>query len=190
MLYQLSYIGPQTPLSAIAFNSQQPDSLHTVVSPVRLSRIVPVQPGLHREQCQNRKRRHANPLVRNCRVRQQSENDERRKCNRQPTHWIPRKLTLGISAETHALKSWCTGKDSNLRTSLGGTDLQSVGFNHSPTCAETAQASAPNRERSRPDSPLRGCTNAEWPCRLRNSENQEWSAHTRARKITTLRKNS
>src|SRR5208337_2861850 len=35
------------------------------------------------------------------------------------------------------LKSWCTGKDSNLRTSLGGTDLQSVGFNHSPTCAET-----------------------------------------------------
>jgi hypothetical protein len=79
-------------------------------------------------------------------------------------------------------KSWCTGKDSNLRTSLGGTDLQSVGFNHSPTCAETAQASAPNRERSRPDSPLRGCTNAEWPCRLRYSENQEWRAHTRARK--------
>ena len=37
---------------------------------------------------------------------------------------------------------WCTGKDSNLRTSLGGTDLQSVGFNHSPTCAETAQAFA------------------------------------------------
>ena len=28
------------------------------------------------------------------------------------------------------------GKDSNLRTSLGGTDLQSVGFNHSPTCAK------------------------------------------------------
>jgi hypothetical protein len=34
-------------------------------------------------------------------------------------------------------ESWCTGKDSNLRTSLGGTDLQSVGFNHSPTCAKT-----------------------------------------------------
>src|SRR5262249_2346789 len=32
---------------------------------------------------------------------------------------------------------WCTGKDSNLRTSLGGTDLQSVGFNHSPTCANS-----------------------------------------------------
>ena len=37
-----------------------------------------------------------------------------------------------------ANKIWCTGKDSNLRTSLGGTDLQSVGFNHSPTCADTA----------------------------------------------------
>ena len=35
------------------------------------------------------------------------------------------------------LNHWCTGKDSNLRTSLGGTDLQSVGFNHSPTCAKT-----------------------------------------------------
>src|SRR5208282_4917181 len=34
------------------------------------------------------------------------------------------------------LNFWCTGKDSNLRTSLGGADLQSAGFNHSPTCAE------------------------------------------------------
>ena len=32
---------------------------------------------------------------------------------------------------------WWTGKDSNLRTSQGGTDLQSVGFNHSPTCPKT-----------------------------------------------------
>ena len=33
-------------------------------------------------------------------------------------------------------KCWCTGEDSNLRTSQGGADLQSAGFNHSPTCAE------------------------------------------------------
>ena len=39
-----------------------------------------------------------------------------------------------LQSQTHS-KLWCTGKDSNLRTSLGGTDLQSVGFNHSPTCA-------------------------------------------------------
>src|SRR5579863_1693981 len=55
-----------------------------------------------------------------------------------------KKSRLGISPAgsrfAHArrrLNLWCTGKDSNLRTSLGGTDLQSVGFNHSPTCAET-----------------------------------------------------
>jgi hypothetical protein len=44
-----------------------------------------------------------------------------------------------VAATTHArltAQLWCTGEDSNLRTSLGGTDLQSVGFNHSPTCAE------------------------------------------------------
>jgi hypothetical protein len=41
------------------------------------------------------------------------------------------------------MNHWCTGEDSNLRTSLGGTDLQSVGFNHSPTCAKTAELSAP-----------------------------------------------
>ena len=40
------------------------------------------------------------------------------------------------SRPQNASNSWCTGKDSNLRTSLGGTDLQSVGFNHSPTCAK------------------------------------------------------
>jgi hypothetical protein len=40
-----------------------------------------------------------------------------------------------LSAVQLKPRLWCTGKDSNLRTSLGGTDLQSVGFNHSPTCA-------------------------------------------------------
>ena len=44
---------------------------------------------------------------------------------------------------------WCTGKDSNLRTSLGGTDLQSVGFNHSPTCAQTAGRSRRRASSSR-----------------------------------------
>jgi hypothetical protein len=55
----------------------------------------------------------------------------------------PSQKTLGIRQRAPAsltpakrLKYWCTGKDSNLRTSLGGTDLQSVGFNHSPTCAK------------------------------------------------------
>ena len=54
-----------------------------------------------------------------------------------------RELLPGDSLLRHPLRKslrtsdhWCTGKDSNLRTSLGGTDLQSVGFNHSPTCAK------------------------------------------------------
>src|SRR5882724_8796666 len=41
-----------------------------------------------------------------------------------------------LSPSASLAQHWCTGKDSNLRTSLGGTDLQSVGFNHSPTCAK------------------------------------------------------
>jgi hypothetical protein len=47
------------------------------------------------------------------------------------------------SCPQSASNSWCTGKDSNLRTSLGGTDLQSVGFNHSPTCAKTPSLPGP-----------------------------------------------
>jgi hypothetical protein len=117
---------------------------------------MPMQPRLHRKQGQDRKRHHADSLVRNCCVRQQSKNDERRKRNPQAVHSIPRIASLGtFSPRISHRNSWCTGKDSNLRTSLGGTDLQSVGFNHSPTCAETAQASAPHRS-SCPDSPLWG----------------------------------
>src|SRR5580692_13035675 len=48
---------------------------------------------------------------------------------------VPRMQPSLMRNESH--QSWCTGKDSNLRTSQGGTDLQSVGFNHSPTCAKT-----------------------------------------------------
>jgi hypothetical protein len=47
-------------------------------------------------------------------------------------------LALIFSPQTQPAsraKIWCTGKDSNLRTSQGGADLQSAGFNHSPTCA-------------------------------------------------------
>src|SRR5215469_3989292 len=53
--------------------------------------------------------------------------------------------------------TWCTGEDSNLRTSLGGTDLQSVGFNHSPTCARqllAANTSLEQRLRQQAHSPL------------------------------------
>src|SRR5207237_8144144 len=69
--------------------------------------------------------------------------------------------TLGISAAgsrssqragTHShpqdASIWCTGKDSNLRTSQGGADLQSAGFNHSPTCAISGEHRAASVEQS------------------------------------------
>src|ERR1700730_2656127 len=53
-----------------------------------------------------------------------------------PTPPKRRKLPARALIFLPQLNSWCTGKDSNLRTSQGGADLQSAGFNHSPTCAE------------------------------------------------------
>src|SRR5437667_12633213 len=54
---------------------------------------------------------------------------------------LPRSHTRSTQWTDDSLESvhsneWCTGEDSNLRTSQGGADLQSAGFNHSPTCAE------------------------------------------------------
>ena len=46
------------------------------------------------------------------------------------------------------LREWWTGKDSNLRTSQGGADLQSAGFNHSPTCAISGEHRATSVEQS------------------------------------------
>ena len=42
--------------------------------------------------------------------------------------WIP-------AVFRHAANFWCTGEDSNLRTSLGRADLQSAAINRSATCA-------------------------------------------------------
>jgi hypothetical protein len=35
---------------------------------------------------------------------------------------------------------WCTGEDSNLRSSQGAADLQSAAINHSATCAEMCRS--------------------------------------------------
>jgi hypothetical protein len=53
-------------------------------------------------------------------------------------HARPGAMEAALRSPRWTAQLWCTGKDSNLRTSLGGADLQSAGFNHSPTCAETA----------------------------------------------------
>ena len=43
-------------------------------------------------------------------------------------------------------KIWCTGEDSNLRSSQGAADLQSAAINHSATCAHSTELS-PRKKR-------------------------------------------
>jgi hypothetical protein len=109
------------------------------------------QPTLHRKHCQDRQSDAANLAVADREPRQNSQCSVSDQCSgqaihpsnslRQQIHTTPFGISPAGSAFAHARQTaqliWCTGKDSNLRTSLGGTDLQSVGFNHSPTCAKT-----------------------------------------------------
>jgi hypothetical protein len=93
-----------------------------------MQRIFTAHPALEREQSKNQQCRPPDPEIAQRGKRQRTQNRvcDQRHC--QATHKpLPRKSPT---------QYWCTGKDSNLRTSLGGTDLQSVGFNHSPTCAK------------------------------------------------------
>jgi hypothetical protein len=47
------------------------------------------------------------------------------------------------SFANHQIQSWCTGEDSNLRSSLGAADLQSAAINHSATCANLTPSHHP-----------------------------------------------
>jgi hypothetical protein len=95
-----------------------------------MQHVVAAQNRLHAKQRQNQQRATAQLRVGNRKPRQQRERRITSQRLGQSAHGI---TYLLLSLHHH----WCTGKDSNLRTSLGGTDLQSVGFNHSPTCAKT-----------------------------------------------------
>ena len=85
-----------------------------------MQNVSAAQDRLHCEQGQDHERARPQLRVRDRRPGQRSQRNVTDQRNGQAAHRI----------------KWCTGKDSNLRTSLGGTDLQSVGFNHSPTCAK------------------------------------------------------
>src|SRR5271157_901100 len=78
--------------------------------------------GKHRQNCQ---RRQLELLVSDRRCRQNRQHRVRAQGHPQPIH---RKL-------------WCTGEDSNLRSSQGAADLQSAAINHSATCARFDRAS-------------------------------------------------
>jgi hypothetical protein len=100
-------------------------------------------------------------------------------------HPLPRST---LTRYIRVITSWCTGKDSNLRTPLGGADLQSAGFNHSPTCAkycklrsheEPSSAGQRGETHTRAQNPFSWLRNLiSW---LRNLIKQEWREQTRAR---------
>jgi hypothetical protein len=83
--------------------------------------FITPHPAFEGEQSKNHQSSSSKLCIADRRPRQDSKNDV---CNESCCQAIH-------------IDHWCTGKDSNLRTSLGGTDLQSVGFNHSPTCAKS-----------------------------------------------------
>ena len=65
----------------------------------------------------------------------------------------PNELGLpGTSASRHRTRvnCWCTGEDSNLRSSQGAADLQSAAINHSATCARFHSNSSQRCARVRP----------------------------------------
>jgi hypothetical protein len=109
-------------------------------------------PALEREQPKNHQRACPELRVRDRRPRQDAKNNVGDQGYCQAIHCsskILREERSGFRQQApcfaHACQAaqlWCTGKDSNLRTSLGGTDLQSVGFNHSPTCAKLSGEAA------------------------------------------------
>ncbi len=63
-----------------------------------------------------------------------------------------------LSSHRSQSKLWCTGEDSNLRSSQGAADLQSAAINRSATCARLINSSVRTVAR-RPRHPARI-----WPC--------------------------
>ena len=66
-------------------------------------------------------------------------------------------------------ETWCTGEDSNLRSSQGAADLQSAAINHSATCARSAELCARNRHSLLSKNPRAREPSAPSPAKLRNS---------------------
>src|SRR5215469_95400 len=84
--------------------------------------VFAMHQGPQREQGQNRQCRHPDSAVAERCPGKHAQNQVKRECNCETIH-----------SET----KWCTGEDSNLRSSQGAADLQSAAINHSATCAES-----------------------------------------------------
>ena len=88
--------------------------------------IVASQPGLQREHRQNRQRGETHSRIAQRRPRQHSQDDEGGQRQVETIHF--KSLVHREGFEPSYLR--------------GGADLQSAGFNHSPTCAELQNSSA------------------------------------------------
>ena len=93
---------------------------------VRMHHIVATQPGLQREHCQDRQRGEAQFRIAQSRPRQRPQNHEGGQRHVETIHF--KSLVHREGFEPSYLR--------------GGADLQSAGFNHSPTCAELQNSSA------------------------------------------------
>ena len=124
VLYQLSYIGENQPSAISLRPSAKNYPLLRFALSIRVHHIFATHPRLDRKHCKYGNRHQPHPLITDRGPRQNSQDDVSQQRHYQAIHW------------NRISKCWCTGEDSNLRTSQGGADLQSAGFNHSPTCAE------------------------------------------------------
>ncbi len=92
--------------------------------------------GKHRQHCH---RRQLESLIADgdpCQHRQHREQTQRRP---QPLHLNHPNAGNSGARPGAPEKTWCTGEDSNLRSSQGAADLQSAAINHSATCARSTE---------------------------------------------------
>ena len=89
------------------------------------------RPGADGKHCQDRQGGQAKFLVADRGPCQNGQHRERAQRHPQTIHPTP---------NAGQRKSWCTGEDSNLRSSQGAADLQSAAINHSATCAHFDRA--------------------------------------------------
>src|SRR5207245_7899826 len=87
-------------------------------------------------------------------------------------------------------KSWCTGEDSNLRSSQGAADLQSAAINHSATCAEMPECPATHSVRQPKKRAGGGAEGRDAHRLARRRENQDICEHTSASRAQCFRNNS
>src|SRR5712692_5790871 len=62
---------------------------------------------------------------------------------------MTKRFTRSLHSKTD---TWCTGEDSNLRSSQGAADLQSAAINHSATCPCRLKTTVPFKQRTGEDS--------------------------------------